>query len=438
MDNWFRSKWFVRLFSLAFAIFLYAFVNVSDNNDPGNTDSTYSGLGEQSELLSDVPVEIEIDREQYVVSGVPESVQVSLQGTSGSVTPLVLQRNFEVFVDLEGLGEGTHVVELEHTINKNDVKVYIEPKTIEVTIEERASEEFTVVADFINEDKMANGFEMTDARIEPSTVTITSSRSVIDAIGTVKVYVNLEGVDGSINSRELPVNVYDLQGNELDVRLDPENVQVSVDVNNPSKSVPLSVATTGELPEGYSLNSISANVEEVEIYSTSNRLEEISEITTEEVDLSEINESGTIEVPLQLPEGVYAPEMEMVEVTVDVETSRVFENIPIEDEGLSSGLAFNFLDPSSGELNITTSGDAAIINELSIEDFRAFIELTDLNPGAHQLPITIEAPNDGINVSTEVEEVSVEISGPEQANQSEQPEQDEEQAQDQAQAQDQD
>lgn len=126
MDNWFRSKWFVRMFSLVFAIFLYAFVNVSD--DTGSTDPTYSGVGEQSEMLSDVPVEIHIDRENYVVSGVPESVQVSLQGTPGNVTPLVLQRNFDVFVNLEGLGEGTHIVELGHTISNDDVSVYIEPK----------------------------------------------------------------------------------------------------------------------------------------------------------------------------------------------------------------------------------------------------------------------------------------------------------------------
>lgn len=130
------------------------------------------------------------------------------------------------------------------------MEVFIEPKTVQVNIEERASQEFTVTADLINQDKMADGYEVVDYSINPETITITSSRNVINSIGSVKVYVNMEDVDESINNRELPVNVYDVQGNELNVRMEPESIQVSVEVDNPSKSVPLSVETTGELEEG--------------------------------------------------------------------------------------------------------------------------------------------------------------------------------------------
>lgn len=103
MDNWFKSKWFVRVLSLAFAVTLYAFVNVSENP---NSDATFSGSSDATETLDNVPVDIRIDRDKYVVSDVPEEVQVTLQGNRGSLTPYLLQRNFDVYVDLEGLGEG--------------------------------------------------------------------------------------------------------------------------------------------------------------------------------------------------------------------------------------------------------------------------------------------------------------------------------------------
>ncbi|MCM3400009.1 CdaR family protein [Oceanobacillus profundus] len=408
MDNWFKSKWFVRLASLAFAVFLYIFVNVTVNSS--HSDPTFSGRSEQTQTLDDVPVEIRIDEANYVVSGVPEFVTVSLQGNPGNLTPLIFQRNFDVYVDLQGLEEGDHEVKLEHNIS-NDLTVFIEPKTIEVTIEERASEEFAVVADFINEDKMAPGYELVNYTLDPPTVTITSSRSVIDQIGIVKAYVNLEGLDSSINNRELPVNVYDTQGNELTVRIEPENIQISAEVDNPSKSVPVSVETTGELPEGYALNSISANVDEVEVFSTSEVLEGISELETEAIDLSEITESGTIDAQLSLPEGVNVPDMETIEVTVDVEQTRVLEGLTIEEEGLASGQAVTFVEPDAAEMDITVTGDDADIKELTAEDIRIFIDLSDLEPGEHQVPITIEGPDaDNITITGEFEEATIEIS----------------------------
>lgn len=404
MDNWFRSKWFVRILSLAFAVTLYAFVNVSETP---NSDATFSDSSDSTETLDNVPVDIRIDRDKYVVSGVPEEVQVTLQGNRGSLTPYSLQRNFDVYVDLEGLGEGPHDVELQHNI-PGDVEVFIEPKTVQVNIEERASQEFTVTADLINQDKMADGYEVVDYSIDPETITITSSRTVINSIGSVKVYVNMEDVDESINNRELPVNVYDVQGNELNVRLDPESIQVSVEVDNPSKSVPLSVETTGELEEDLELGSISANTEEVEIYSQSDVLEEISEVNTEPVDLSDVQESGTVEVPLDLPENVQAPETDDVEVTIEVEGTKTIEDVPIEEEGLESGLEISYTAPS---LDVELKGDSSLLNDLTADDIRAVLDFSDLEPGEHQVSVTIEAPDD-VTATGSVEEVTVEIIDP--------------------------
>lgn len=404
MDNWFKSKWFVRILSLAFAVTLYAFVNVSETP---NSDSTFSGSTTSTETLEQIPVDIRIDRDSYVVSDVPEEVDVTLQGNRGSMTPYILQRNFDVYVDLEGLEEGTHVVELQHNI-AGDVEVFIEPKTAEVTIEERASQEFTVTADLINQDLMADGYEVVDYSVDPETITITSSASVIESIGSVRAYVNMEGVDESINNRELPISVYDIQGNELNVGLDPESVQVSVEVDNPSKSVPLSVETIGELEEDLELDSISPNEEEVEIYSQSDVLEDISEVTTEPLDLSEIEESGTVEVPLDLPENVQAPETEEVEVTVEVEGTNVIENVALEEEGLANGLEASYADPA---LEVEVTGDASVVNGLTADDINAVLDLSDLESGEHEVPIDIEAPED-VTATGNVEEVTVEIIDP--------------------------
>ncbi len=408
MDNWFKSKWFVRALSLVFAVLLYVFVSV-ESNDTENTDLTFlPGSPSDTQTLNDVPVDIRMDDENYVVSGVPEHVTVTMEGSVGVLTPTVRQRNFDVFVDLEGLGEGEHRVELEHDITP-DLSVDIEPPAIEVTIEERATAEFTVDVDFMNENDLPDGFEIGDYEVNPSSVSITSSRSVIDQIGIVKVYVNVANLDRPIEDREVPVNVYDNQGNELSVNIEPENVAVSLNVNNPSATVPLEVKTTGELPDGFSLTSISANVDEVEIFATSELLGGIESIATEEIDLSEITESGIVDVPLALPEGVLAPEMETVEVTIELEETRTMDDIPIDVEALGNGQELSFIEPDEPEMGITAIGEQASMSEFDEEDIRLFINLEDVEAGEHTVPITIEGPED-ITIDGEYEEATVEIS----------------------------
>src|SRR5690625_2342337 len=112
MDNWFNSKWFVRGVSLAFAVVLAVFVHFELNST--QSDSRVPGKTNRIETLNDVPLQIKIDAERFVVSGVPETVNVSLEGVTSVLTPIVMQRNVEMFVDLRDKEEGSYTVDIEH------------------------------------------------------------------------------------------------------------------------------------------------------------------------------------------------------------------------------------------------------------------------------------------------------------------------------------
>ncbi|MBP1969991.1 YbbR domain-containing protein [Virgibacillus natechei] len=422
MDKWFESKWFVRIISLGFAILLYVMVSI-ETNTAENDSSFFPAASEEIQTLEEVPVEIRIDQESYVVSGVPEYVTVSLEGVASVLTPIERQRNFDVFVDLEGLGEGEHEVEIEHENIPTDLSVLIEPKQAVVTIEERATQEFPVDVDFINTEMLADGFELGDYEVDPGEVSITSSRSVVDQIAVVKVFVNLSEVDQSINNREVPINVYDAQGNELNVRVEPENAVVSAEIDNPSRTVPVNILTTGELPNGYSLSSISPEMDELEIFGTTDVLDEIEEISSEEIDLSEITESGTVDVSLSLPDGVASEtgeinvELEVEELEAEeteaeeaeIEGTRTMEDVPIEPEGLEDGQEITFIDPSSPEMDITIEGGEDVLSELTIENFSISIDVNDLEEGEHTLSVTIEGPDNVTITEEEFEEVTIEM-----------------------------
>ena len=405
MDNWFNSKWFVRVISLAFAILLYVFVNVEEAGTSQN-ENTIIPKGTEQETLEDVPVEIRIDSEKYVVSGVPEFVSVSLEGSTGNLTPVIMTRSFEVYVDLRELGEGTHTVDIEYAKIPSELSVYIEPKTVEVEIEERASEEFTVDVDFINIDQLPAGYELGVPEVNPSKVRITSSRSVIEEIAIVKVYVDVAGLTESINNREVPVNIYDSQGNGLSVRIEPASVVVSVPIDNPSKTVPLEVETTGELPEGYDLISLTPEIDEVEVFAVSTILDELDGLVTEEIDLAEISESGEYEVKLNVAENVSVAE-DSIKVVIEIEQTKVIEDVTIEirNDGDQEVL---FNDPDMEAMNVTVVGSDEEVKDLSADDFQLFIDVEGLEIGEHEVPVSIEGPDD-VTSSVEFEQITIEV-----------------------------
>lgn len=407
MDNWFRSKWFIRIISLAFAILLYITVSVDGNtsqSDPRYTPSK----ADEIETVEDVPVDIRIDKNKYVVNGVPETIKVRLEGAASILRPTARQKSFNVYVDLEKLGEGEHNVEIQLGQLPKGLTAFIEPKEIKVTIEERASKDFNVRMDYINQEKLPKDYELGDFEISPSRVKITSSQSVIDQVAIVKVYVDVYGIKESINKREVRVNVYDRDGNELDVRVEPENVVASVKLHNPSKKVPVKTPTKGTSPEGFKLTSIKANVETVEVFAKTDVLDTINELSTEEIDLSTVKESGPIDTKLILPESAKTVEGNL-QVIVEVEQTKTIKNVPIQVENLGSEQNIQFAQPNEPVMDVVVKGNARDISVLTTEGIRAVVDVKGLEAGTHEVPIIIQEP-DKVKVTSKLETVKVVIS----------------------------
>ncbi|SER32186.1 YbbR domain-containing protein [Gracilibacillus ureilyticus] len=406
MNNWLEKPWVIRIVALALSVLLFVVVAFDENvsEEDVGIDSIF-GTTNETRTLEDMPVNIEIDQEKYVVSGVPETAKVTLQGSVSLVTSTSLQRNFEVFVDLEGLGTGTHVVPLEYSGIANQLNVYVEPQEVEVSIEEKAAQEYTLNIDVLNRDLIAAGYEVGNVYADPETVTVTSSKSIVDRIAIVKAFVDVSNAEESFTTDDVPVKVYDNQGNELSVRIDPPTVDVTVDVRNPNKSVPISLETTNELADNLKVTSMELQTKEVTVFAAESYLDNLKELKTKPIDLSEIEESGTIEVELDLPQEVRKVSPATVNVTVEVEQTeeRVMENIPVSIEGQPEDGSVSFVTPFSGAVNVTIRGFPSDIEALTAEDIPLEVVLDNQSPGEYTLPINH-------NISEEIlENVEIEL-----------------------------
>ena len=229
--------------------------------------------------------------------------------------------------------------------------------------------------DFVNQDKLPVGYELGEPEINPEKIKIISSENIINQIATVKVYIDVTDLKESIRNKEVPVSVYDIQGNDLNVRVEPPSVTISVPVERPSKTVPLDIKTKGELPEGLTLSELKAD-NEIEIFGKREVLNSIDSISTKEIDLSKVDKSDKYDVELDFPDGVIANE-EKISVELDLEQKKVFEDLTIGINGSDEDMV-KFVSPNMGKMSLTVLGSDKQLGKVTKSDIEAAIDTAGL------------------------------------------------------------
>ncbi len=407
MDKWIKNPWFTRIVSLALALLLYTTVAIDQANTSRPGEIFLPRSSAESEVMENVPLIVDLDREDYIVRGVPDTVNVTVEGPMSVVTQTVRQRNFEVFINLNELGPGEHQVDIQHRGLSSQLSVYIEPITIDVIIEERATIVLPVDIEFVGE----NDFDMQELFASPPIVTpgeveISGSTADIEKIAIVKAIVDLSDLAEDGIARNIPIKVYDTQGNELNVYIDPSTVNIEADLSVSSKDIPLELDLTGELPNNLVLSSVTMQPDTVTLFGKEERLAEITELPPLSVDLSSIGESQTVEVELLLPRGTTKMEPEVIEIVINVveATERTFEDIEIEVVNLDDDEEITFLDLEEPVVTITVSGLESVINGLEASEIRAWIDVEDYVAGEFFVDVQLEGPEE-VELSSNIERV---------------------------------
>src|SRR5699024_1116355 len=255
------------------------------------------------------------------------------------------------------------------------------------------------------EDKLPVGYELGEPEITPDTVTLVSSREQIEQVAMVKAFVDVRDLKESIRNKEVPVIVYDAQGNDMSVRVEPETVTISIPVERPSKTVDLNLETKGDLPDDVEIKNMEIP-SEIEIVGKKELLTEIDQISTVELDMSSIESSGKQKVELDFPDDITSND-DAVEVDIELEQTKKFKEIPIEVTGMDES-DISFVKPKDPEIEVVVKGSDEAINKIDEEDIKATIDLSGLEEGEHKVDVQLEGPDD-ITLKAEPKEVTVEV-----------------------------
>ncbi len=405
MDKWLDNPWFLRGVALLLAFLLFSSVPKTDPDKPGNINVPSN---EDTELISEVPVKSYYDSENLVVSGVPATVDITIQGPRNIVQQAKALRDFEVYVDLTELEMGEHQIQINIRDISERLTVTIDPSNITVSIQERVTKEYKVDAEF-NSELIADGFISGAPSIKPGKVKITGAKDVIDRISYVKANVNMGERTQESLSKDAEVLVLDKDMNKLDVTVEPKTVEVTIPVERSSKTVPIDIVSQGTPPEGVTISSMTTNINEATITASPEVLEKVEKVRVE-VDVSDITEDTEVDLPVIISNGVVevSPQMAKVTIKVDKQDEVTISNIPIDVSGQTEDHEINFINPENGWTSLLASGESNLVTSLEPSDFRLSIDVTGLNEGEHSVDIQVSAPDD-INWELSAEKANISI-----------------------------
>ncbi|MQR93672.1 CdaR family protein [Fictibacillus phosphorivorans] len=430
MDKLLSSSWFVKIIAFLLALMMYTIVTMETQEEAAN-NTIFSKMYTESETIENVPIKPYFDDNQYVLTDMPSSVDLTLTGSSRLITKATkVDKEFEVYIDLTNKKPGNKRVKVQVQGLPEGVKAKINPDYVDVILHNKVTKEMNVNVDLKNKRKMPEGYTAGEVEFSPRTVDVTGAEGMIDQISFITGFVDVTDADEEIQTK-VPLRAYNQQGDLIDVQINPGVAEVSVPIKKPKKTVPISIETKGKLDEGLSLQSITSNPSEITLTGTTTSLNKIDSFKEITIDLSEIKKDTTLTVDVPVPDGIDS--VSLKEVTIDVnvektgtdaeteadteteaqpvvdqETTRTFSDVPLTLLGSDADKQATIVDPADGVVDVTVRGKKSVLNSLKKSDLQGIVDVSALDQGTHKVKIDWKNPGD-VELTGTVQEASVEI-----------------------------
>ncbi|GEK90561.1 CdaR family protein [Alkalibacterium kapii] len=316
-----ENPWVSKLIALFFALVLFSFVAFENESRNLSTDPTDGASITSSEVVTNLPIDIIVNRDTYFVSGIPETATIRLEGPQAILTQTLATQNFTIKTpNLDELGPGQHTIALEVEGLSNQLEYSIMPSEVLLEIEEKRVKDYEVRVEFNENAHLEEGYTSESPILSSETVTVSGALSTMEEISDVMVVVMPE--EGNITEdieMTLNVLVLDDMGDPLNVNITPQTIDVTIPVKGIQKTVPIVLEESGTLNKDYeyTLENAQGEPENVTITGESDIIEELKNYSVE-VDLSGVTESTIRTIPLNATEGINKIEPETLDVLIRV------------------------------------------------------------------------------------------------------------------------
>jgi len=307
-----------------------------------------------------------------------------------------ISRNFNQItarINLSGLSAGTY--NLEPEVNLNSFRpvqiVQVSPAEIDITLEQIATKTLDIT--MLQTGNLPISYEAGEAVLSSETVELLGPQSVVYEVVDVIANVDISNAISSI-TRIVELHPIDRRGNIVDgVSMNPTYITVELPVRQlvGYRNVFIKIVTTGTIAQGYHLTGLLVDPPNVTIYASDPDLADNMPafLDTAPINLSGAYEDFSINVALQLQDGivVVGNQQVTVEVGIDaIQSSTQLVGVPVEIINLGVGLTVN-ISPEFVDLYI--SGPMNLLEILSSDDISVVLDLEGRSPGTYQLSLEI-------------------------------------------------
>lgn len=386
---------------LAFGVFLYF-----DRNNVRLVET-------EALVLTNQSVEAIYNEEAYVVEGIPKNVDITLMGRKSDLYLAKQLGEHTLSLDLSGLGVGTHKVKLKYNNPIQTLDYKLDPSTVTVVISPKVSEVRTLSTDIINSDKLEEKLIVSDVELDRDEVIIKSSEEKLSKVSSVKALVDVGSLNakdaGTYEQENVRLVAYDENGKELNnIEIVPNNVSATVVITSPSKEVPIRVVPVGDVKSGSAIKSIETSVSRVTIYGEESVLNEIDYVPVE-IDVENLGEDKTFKTTIKKPSGIrsISENTITINVTIESQTSKDFNGIQVEMENLDSRYVALAASEADTKVDVLVRGVSTVIDEIDATDIKAYVDLSNLGVGTHNVPVKVTGSDLKLSYSSKTRTITV-------------------------------
>ena len=371
-------------------------------------------LEKNAEVIYNVGLTATYNDEEYVIEGLPKTVDITLIGTKANLYLAKQLPTQDITVDLSDLKPGVHKVDLKYKQSITSVEYKLDPSAITVVVSPKQSVTKNIDYDVINIDKIDSKLSINNLKLDNDQVIIKGTSEVLDTVSSVKALVNVNNMAdpkvGENTLKDIELVAYDENGSKVDVEIVPSTVTATIQVESPSKNVPIEVKTKGNVVFGKAISNITTSVEQVTIYGDSDTLANTDSIVVN-VDVNNLKNDKDYTVTIKKPSGIREISEKTVNVKVELgdESTTEISGVRLSQINLGSNYTAQATQTTSTEITVILKGVESVITNIDASQIEAYVDLEGLGVGEHEVEIKVRGTDTRVSYSPKVTKTIIRI-----------------------------
>ena len=319
-----------------------------------------------------------------------------------------------VTVDLSDLKVGVHQVVLKYKQSITSVEYKLDPSVVTVVVSPKQSVTKTLKEEVVNLDKLDSKLSIESVSLNKDEIIVKGTEAKLKEVSSIKALLNVNDLSdpkvGANKLKNVPVIAYDKDGKIMDVELVPNKVNAVINIESPSKEVPLEIVPTSldKIVFGKAIESIESSVNKVTIYGSTEVLDQINKITVN-VDVSELKDNKSYTKTIKKPKGIREISTKTVSINVKLgdEASTEISNVKLSYKNLNSNYVVQVTEDSATEIPVIVKGVESVISNMTAQDIEAYVDLKGLEVGEHEVDVTVTGNENSVTYKPKVSKVKI-------------------------------